>query len=116
MVYILKIGFHSFAFENSRGLDTVIRTLSKGMPVTRTFLEDEGKQKWKREEEEIVVKLETDSTVTITKGKGRASWKPERVVVTPEVVRDELFGRQASPLQIAGNKCLPASRNKAIRQ
>ena len=115
MVYILKIGFHAFAFENSRGLDTVIRTLAKGMPVTRSFEEDKGQLKWKREEEEIAVKLETDSTVTITKGK-RSTWQPERVVVTPEVVRDELFGRNESPRQIAGSKCLPAFRNKATRQ
>ena len=116
MVYILKIGFHAFAFENSRGLDTVIRTLSKGMPVTRSFLEDEGKLKYKREEEEIVVKLETESSITITKGKGRSSWQPERVVVTPEVVRDELFGRHETPRQIGGPKCLPVFHNKAIRQ
>lgn len=116
MIYILNIGYYSFAFENARGLDTVLRTLEKGMRITRDYKEDSSKVTWKRSEENVECKIETDSTVSITKGKGRASWQPERVVVTPEVVRDELFGQHATPRQIAGAKCLPAFRNKAIRQ
>jgi len=116
MIYILQIGYQYFAFENARGLDTVLRTLNKGMQVERDYDSEEHKIKWTRAEDRGEIKIETDSTVSITKGKGRASWQPERVVVTPEVVRDELFGERSSPRQIAGSKCLPAFSNKAIRQ
>jgi hypothetical protein len=115
MIYILNIGYYSFAFENARGLDTVLRTLEKGMRITRDYKEDSPKVTWKRSEENVEVKIETDSTVSITKGKGRASWQPERVVVTPEVMRDEFFCDRSSPRQIAGSKCLQAFRNKSIR-
>jgi len=116
MIYVLTVGHYHFAFESMKGLDTVVRTLAKGLRVETDFSKD--KLSWKPLEEDRPVKIdmETDSSLSITKGKARASWQPERVVVTPEVVRDELFGERSSPRQIAGSKCLPAFSNKAIRQ
>jgi len=114
MIYVLTIGFYQLAFDSMRGLNTVIETLSKGMEVERDFTN--GRSSWKKagKGDPVKVELETDSTVSLTKGK--KGYAPERVVVTPEVVCDELFGERSSPRQIAGSKCLPAFRNKAIRQ
>jgi hypothetical protein len=111
MIYILQIGYNYFAFENARGLDTVLRTLDRGIPVERDYSSAEHKIKWSRAEEGIEVKIETDSTMTITKGKGRASWQPDRVVVTPEVVQEQYD----APRQISGLKCLTSFTKKQIR-
>ena len=115
MIYILTIGYVSLAFDSMKGLDTVIRTIGKGLRVERDY--EENKLSWKvvTDERKIECNIETDSKLTLVKGKACA-YQPERVVVTPEVVRDDLFGERSSPRQIAGSKCLPAFRNKAIRQ
>jgi len=82
MVYVLKIGYLSFAFPTSRGLQTVMDTLGKARELKRGFMPGLDKpEEMELEDEPVAVSMHCVQGVSFASGK-----KARREVIEPEVM------------------------------
>ena len=85
MIYVLKIGYLSFAFPTSRGLQTVMDTLGKARELKRGYMPGLDKpEEMEVEEEPVAVSMHCVQGVSFVSGK-----RARREVIEPEVMPRE---------------------------
>ena len=85
MVYVLKIGYLSFAFPTSRGLQTVMDTLGKARELKRGYMPGLNKpEEMELEDEPVAVSMHCVNGVSFVSGK-----RTRREVIEPEVMPRE---------------------------
>lgn len=83
MIYILNIGYHSYAFPSSRGLQTVMDALAKARPLKRHYYqgcEKEDPDRLDLDDGPVEVSMHVVNGVSFVSGKTR------RNVIEPEVL------------------------------
>ena len=91
MIYVLKIGYLSFAFPTSRGLQTVMDTLGKARELKRGFQPGYDKpEQMELEDEPVAVSMHCVNGVSFVSGSGAK--KGRREVIEPEVMPRERGG------------------------
>lgn len=85
MIYVLKIGYMSFAFPTSRGLQTVMDTLGKARALKRSYYPGHNTpEELELEDEPAEVSMYCVQGVSFVSGK-----RSRREVIEPEVMPRE---------------------------
>jgi len=112
MIYVLKIGYLSFAFPTSRGLQTVMDTLGKARELKRGYMPGLDKpEEMELEDEPVAVSMHCVNGVSFVSG----AKKSRREVIEPEVMPRERCKWQDEFAEFAESGAVLATRPQAKR-
>ena len=110
MIYLLKIGYQTYAFPSNRGFQTVLETLSKARRVTEDTRGIGPGGGIELDDEPVRVSMECVHGISFVKGERK------RDVIEPEVLprqRDD-EGDAAFAMRVAGKSQREINANKPI--
>lgn len=106
MIYILNIGYESFAFANSRGLQTVMDTLSKARKLKRHYYQGCEKEDLERLD---LADGAVEIGMHVVNGVSFVSGKSKREVIEPEVLPRQRDGEGDAMFAMRATKRLPSA-------
>lgn len=115
MIYVLNIGYESYAFANSRGLQTVMEAMSKARRLKEHYwpgCEREHPEKLELSERPVEVSMHCVQGVSFVNG----AKKGRREVIEPEVMPRERGESDAVfAMRISGKKAARATGDGSRR-
>jgi hypothetical protein len=104
MIYVLNIGYESYVFANSRGLQTVMDAMAKARRLKHHYYqgcEKEHPERLELSDDNVEVSMNVVNGVSFVSG------KTKREVIEPEVMPRERPGRTPAALALKAAYDLP---------
>lgn len=107
MIYVLNIGYESYAFATSRGLQTVMDAMAKARPLKNHYwpgCERDHEERMELSERTVEVSMHCVQGVSLVSGKGSRREGIEPEVMPRESAPADLFYRSGGKTKLLGGQ------------
>lgn len=111
MIYILNIGYTSYAFQSSRGLQTVMDVLAKARTLKRHYYQgcETNPERMELDDDPVDISMHVVNGVSFVSGK-----RDRREVIEPEVMPRQRGGESDAAFALRAIKGHPSDREQAL--